>query len=123
MGVLGVCGCESRPVVGGTGGHLRSNGQPLSEVQLTVHRREGASWSAIGFAVTGAGGEFELVTNRAAGPLQLEPGEYRFTLESVGAPVQIPREYLQAETTPLAVMWPTSDGHLQLELGALPAIR
>jgi hypothetical protein len=98
-------GCGPRPVAGGTPGMLRAGNEPLSEVQITVHRAENGGWSAIGFGVADSKGAFELVTNDAAEALSLPQGEYRFTLESVGAPLKIPGEYTQPETTPLQVEW------------------
>lgn len=70
----------------------------------------------IGFGVTDAAGGFELVTNGARGALWLIPGEYRFTLESAGAPVQFANDYARAETTPLRVSWSDGDGILDLEV-------
>ena len=110
------CGGGPRPVTGGTAGELHAGGDPLGDIQVTVHQIEGTSFEAIGFAATRADGSFELVTPGAAGPLRLTPGEYCCTLESVGAPITIPREYTRAETTPLKVNWEPGDTNLELEL-------
>jgi hypothetical protein len=85
-------------------------------VQLTLHRQAGASWQAVGFADTAADGSFELVTRGAAGPLNLEAGEYRVTLESVGAPIRIPPQYAEPASSPLSVSWSTGDHALNVEL-------
>lgn len=110
-----LAGCGGvRPVAGGTQGTLSFGDQLLSDIQVTVHQIEGGSWQCVGFGVTDREGSFELVTNGANGALWLSPGEYRFTLESAGAPVQIPKEYSQAESTLLKVSW--SGGNSELEL-------
>lgn len=109
-------GCGPRPVVGGTPGVLRSGGEVLAEVQVTLHRQEGTSWQYVGFADTTTDGSFELVTRGAAGPLVLPPGEYRATLESVGAPIQIPPVYTRPDSSPLAIRWSGSESKLELQL-------
>jgi hypothetical protein len=109
-------GCGPRPVVGGTPGVLRSGQQMLAEVQVTLHRQEGSSWQYVGFADTTTDGTFELVTRGAAGPLVLPPGDYRATLESVGAPIQIPPVYTKPDSSPLAIRWSGSEGKLEIEL-------
>jgi hypothetical protein len=116
-------GCGVRPVTGGTKGVLRSGGAPLGDIQVTVHEADGSAWRAVGFGVTAADGTFELVTNGAAGPLWLSPGEYRCTLESVGAPVQIPKVNTLPDTTPLTVTWSVGDLSLNLEIPAVPKLR
>jgi hypothetical protein len=88
----------------------------LAEVQVTLHRQEGSSWQYVGFADTTTDGTFELVTRGAAGPLVLPPGEYRATLESVGAPIQIPPVYTQPDSSPLAIRWSGNEGKLELQL-------
>jgi hypothetical protein len=114
--MAGTNGCGPQPVTGGTAGVLRSGGQALAEVQVTLHRQEGASWKVIGFADTATDGSFELVTPGAAGPLALPPGEYRATLESVGAPVQIPTVYSNPESSPLVISCSGGDDKLNLEI-------
>ena len=116
VGCLALAGCGVRPVTGGTKGTLRASGAPLGEVQVTVHQVAGSAIQPVGFGVSSRDGSFALVTNGAAGPLHLAPGEYRCTLESAGAPVKIPQEYTQAETTPLKISWTASDGGLNLEV-------
>jgi hypothetical protein len=95
---------------------LTANGDAISEVQVTVHQQSGAAWQPIGFADTNSDGSFALVQNQARGPLRLDPGEYRVTLESAGAPIHIPPDYTKAETTPLKVDWSASDSSLNLNL-------
>ena len=109
-------GCGSQAVTGGTKGVIHAGSALMGEFQVTVHQVEGSTTKPIGFGVTGSNGEFELVTNGAKGPLRLSPGEYRCTLESIGAPVVVPLEFTKADTTPLKVSWAASDKKLDLEI-------
>lgn len=112
---LTLAGCGGvQPVTGGTPGTLRLGGELLCEIQVTVHRVEGGTTTPVGFGVTDLEGAFELVTNGARGPLRLEPGEYRFTFESAGAPVQFAPECAEPVTTPIKATW--SSGELRLNL-------
>jgi len=95
----------------------------LSEIQVTVHQRQGTDFQPIGFGVPSARGEFRLVANGASGPLVLEPGEYRCTLESIGAPLQIPGEYTKADTSPLKISWSASDRTLDINLPPLQQLK
>ena len=110
-----LAGCGGvKPVTGGTQGTLKVGGQLLSDIQVTVHRVDGDTIESIGFGTTDNDGVFELVTNGAKGPLWLEEGEYRFTLESAGAPVQFSPEYALPTKTPLRVSWAGSEQDLEL---------
>jgi hypothetical protein len=111
-----VAGCGPHPVTGGTSGVLRAAGEPLADIQVTVHQAKPEGWETIGFADTTADGSFRLLTLGAAGPLTLPTGEYRFTLESVGSPVIIPKALRQADETPLRVQWDATTANLTLEL-------
>lgn len=113
--ILAIAGCQDvRPTPGGTAGTLHAGDTPLSEIQVTVHQMEADSFQPIGFGVPDADGYFRLVTTDATGPLFLPAGEYRCTLESIGAPVEIPQEYTKAETSPLKITWTESDQQLDL---------
>ena len=114
--VVALPGCGVRPATGGTKGVLRTGAEALGDIQLTVHQMDSGVWRQVGFGITGPDGEFELLAPGAEGPLWLTPGEYRCTLESVGAPVQIPKECSQAETTPLKITWTETDDALTLEV-------
>jgi hypothetical protein len=114
--LVALAGCGVSPVTGGTPGVLRADGQPLGDVQVRIYRRDADQWLPIGFGDTAADGSFHLVTSGAQGPLQLVPGEYRCVLESVGAPVRIPRDYADIETTPLLVSWSAQDNTLTLDI-------
>jgi hypothetical protein len=103
--LLAAVGCGQQPVTGGTAGLLTADGNPLPDVQLTVYS---ASGERLGFAVTDGQGAFELVQPAAAGALRLEPGSYVVTLESVGAPAELPQQYLDPRSSPLTI--DVSDG-------------
>lgn len=109
-------GCGTKGVTGGTKGLLHTGSAMMSELQITVHLVEGSTTQPIGFGVTDSNGEFELVTNGAKGPLRLSPGEYRFTLESIGAPFVLPKEFTHADTTPLKLSWSADDKTIDFEL-------
>jgi hypothetical protein len=118
---LVMAGCGGvQSVPGGTAGTLRAGDDVLAEIQVTIYQVDGVSSRPIGFGVTDRDGWFELVTSGARGPLWLSPGEYRCTLESAGAPLEIPKEYARAETTPLKVSW--SAGSSELDLGISTAM-
>lgn len=123
IALTAISGCGVRGVSGGTKGTLRSGGELLSEIQVTVYRVEGDSKSPVGFGVTAPDGSFQLVTNGAKGPLWLSPGEYCCTVESAGAPVQFPQEYAQPSTTPLKISCSASDATLNLEAPLRPTAR
>ncbi|MFN0054763.1 MAG: hypothetical protein ACKV0T_21535, partial [Planctomycetales bacterium] len=101
---------------GGTTGILQSAGEPLGDVQVTVYRMEGGTPQLKGSAITRLDGTFELVTKGAQGPLWLSPGDYRFTLETAGSPVEFPPEYAQAEMTPLVIQWSAKESELRLSV-------
>jgi hypothetical protein len=111
--VVILSGCGVKPVTGGTRGTLSSSGNPLSDVQITLFRNDKGELYSFG------SGQYsrwrQLVTNGAMGPLDLEPGEYSCTLESVGAPIVIPEEYLRSDTTPLKLDWKNEET-LKLEI-------
>ncbi|WP_254509517.1 hypothetical protein [Anatilimnocola floriformis] len=110
-------GCGGpRPITGGTPGVLRAGGDLLADMQITVHQADGGSFRPLGFAVTGADGSFQLVTNEARGALVLQPGLYHCTLESAGSPARIPPVLTKPETTPLRATWAASDSILLLEV-------
>ena len=94
---------------------LRRAGTGLREVQIHVHRA-GES-EPIGFGVSTEGGTFALYQPGARGPLHLAPGDYVFTLESVGPePIPLPRETSDPQRTPLRKAWNASDVELELSL-------
>lgn len=113
--VCGGCGSNVQVSPGGTPGSLHDGDKPIGEVKVTVYEVDGTTFEPIGFAVARSDGRFELVTMDVTGPLRLPPGEYCCTLESVGEPVVIPKEYSKPETTPLKAEWSEGDSLLDLE--------
>lgn len=109
-------GCGVKSVPGGTKGSLYNKTGPLSDIQITLHALAGSEYHPVGFGVADGDGQFQLYSNGAQGPLWLPPGEYSCTLESSGAPLQIPTEYQSPETTPLKFSWQSDDGQLELEV-------
>lgn len=85
----------------------------LGEVQIQVY--QASDGEVVGSAVTTAGGAFELVRPQAAGPLQLPPGEYVFTLESMSpAPLRLPPKVANVKQSPLRKTWTASDTQLEI---------
>lgn len=117
LGLLTVGCCRPRPTAGGTQGVIHCGGRALDSVQVRIHRREGAELHEIGFGVSGADGRFQLVLESARGPLWLEPGEYTFTLESIG-PVLLewPDEMRDPAQSPLGCEWSATDDSLDLDV-------
>ena len=111
-----IAGCNRvQSISGGTEGTLQFGEQVLSDIQVNVHQEEGSAFKLIGFGVTDREGCFELVTPGAKGALWLTPGRYHFTLESAGAPIQIPGEFTMPETTPFKVTWSKEESELELK--------
>ena len=99
-------GC-STPAVSkeGTSGSLWFGSQTLSDICVVVHQKGGAAFLSAGFGTTNHEGFFYLVKTGGQEPLILEPGEYSFTLESLGPQIVFPSSYLKPETSPLKVTW------------------
>ncbi|MBL8810586.1 MAG: hypothetical protein JNM43_10450 [Planctomycetaceae bacterium] len=100
-------GCDSgpAPAAGGTSGTLKFGDAVTSDIVITVHRANGASLEVVGFGTTQPDGSFVLYKPGAGEPLFLEPGSYSCTLESVGPPLKLPKEYLEASRSPLKIEW------------------
>ncbi len=121
---LAATGCGGpRPTVGGTAGRLHSGSTNLSEIQVNVFRAEGTQFVPVGLGIPQPNGSFQLVKLDASGPVTLEAGEYRCTLESIGATVTIPAELTKPETTKLKVNWLPSDSLLDLDVPPLKPTR
>ena len=123
--VVAMTGCSRapKPVKGGTNGELQQAGNPIGDIQVRVYQEDGNSYEVVGFADTNGEGQFQLLVPEGDGPLYLGPGDYCFTLNSVGSRIPIPKEYGKPETTPLKVSWSVSDETLQLELPPLKTTR
>ena len=105
VSVLSGCSDAPAPATGGTSGTLTFGDGVTSDINITVHRSSAGSFQPIGFGLTDVEGKFILYQTGAAGPLWLEPGDYVFTLESVGPSIAFPKEYLNPQTTPLKLNW------------------
>lgn len=103
--LLSGCSDASAPARGGTPGTLTFGDGVTSDINITVHRNSAGSFQPIGFGLTDVEGKFILYKTGAAGPLWLEPGDYVFTLESVGPSIEFPKEYLSPQSTPLMLNW------------------
>ncbi|MFO0999898.1 MAG: hypothetical protein U0936_06160 [Planctomycetaceae bacterium] len=99
------CSDAPAPATGGTPGTLTFGDGVTSDINITVHRSSAGSFQPIGFGLTDLEGKFILYQTGAAGPLWLEPGDYVFTLESVGPSIAFPKEYLNPQSTPLKLSW------------------
>lgn len=111
-------GCGPAAISGGTAGLLTSDGQPLPDVQVTLHRPTG---EPVGYAISGVDGAFEMIAADSSGALQLPPGNYIVTLESVGFPADLPRDYRSPESTPLRIEVTSGERLLVSVTGLIPA--
>ena len=108
-------GCGSATTIeGGSPGFLWFGTEMLNDICVVAHRSDGAGFYSVGYGTTDNAGHFKLLKPDGQSPLHLEPGEYSFTLESVGPPVQFPEEFLQPESTPLKVTWTSEMSSLDL---------
>ncbi len=114
--VVLMAGCGPASITGGTPGLLSTDGNPIPDVQVVVYSAR--SEERLGYAVTGADGSFQLIAADTSGPLELNPGSYVVTLESVGAPTDLPRTYLDQKSTPLRIDWEAED-RLELKVPGL----
>lgn len=100
-------GCGAQPISGGTSGVLTTDGNPIPDVQVGVYAAD--SVERVGYAVSRADGSFHLITADTSGPRRLDPGSYVVTLESVGAPTDLPRTFQEPQSTPLRIVWTEGD--------------
>lgn len=115
--VAAMPGCGLPSVSGGTPGIVTIDGQPVLDLQVVLYSV--ATGEMAGFGVTGGDGRFELVSEGAKGPVTLEPGKYSATIESVGAPVELPTEYLDPQATPVQLDW-REDDEIEIKLSGIP---
>jgi hypothetical protein len=113
--ILAGCGGGSSPAKGGTPGTLAFGANVSSDIRVTIHRRASGGFEVLGFANTAADGTFVLYNSGATEPLWLEPGNYAFTLESIGPPIEFPKEFTQPESTPLKVKWESDMSSIRLD--------
>ncbi len=113
-------GCGSAPAVSRDGSHglLTFGPQTLGDICVVVHHKKGAGFRQLGFGTTNQAGFFHLLKDGGQEPLILEPGEYSFTLESVGPQIVFPAPYLKPTTSPLKVTWTAEMKSLDLQAPA-----
>ena len=99
------CGGGPSPSKGGTPGKLTFGSNVSSDIKVTIHRDAASGFEELGFANNSGATE----------PLWLEPGDYAFTLESIGPPVEFPGEFVKPESTPLKVTWTSDMTSISLE--------
>jgi hypothetical protein len=99
---------------------VTTDGSPLSQIELTVYNDEGFLGDAIGYGSVGDDGSFELINVSRTGRLELDPGQYRFTIESVGADILIPERYADPKKTILRVRC-EPDAPIMLEVPSMSA--
>ena len=111
------CGAETSHVVGGTAGSLTAGEVPIPDFEIKVYKT--GSTVPLGLGTTGKDGKFQLVEPKGVSPLWLAPGEYVFTLESLGpVPPPLSPAYMNATKTPLKVNWKAVDKSLDLKVPA-----
>ncbi|MEN9554134.1 MAG: hypothetical protein RLZZ232_420 [Planctomycetota bacterium] len=107
------CSENPAPTESGTPGMLRIGAATTSDILVHIYQKTSAGFEEIGFGQTAEDGSFGLFQPDASGPLWLQTGDYAITLESIGAPIRIPGECRQPQTTPLKLHWTEAD-HLPL---------
>lgn len=115
VAVLAGCGGGASPAKGGTPGTLTFGSNVSSDIRVTIHRSVAGGFELLGFANTAADGTFVLYNSEATEPLWLETGDYAFTLESVGPPVEFPEEFSRPESTPLKITWESDMSSIRLD--------
>ncbi|HWL08283.1 MAG TPA: hypothetical protein VNQ76_07760 [Planctomicrobium sp.] len=86
VSVMQMEGCsEPREIPGGTPGIIRIDSKGIADVQVTAYRKnQDQRFEPVAIGISGRNGEFELRKQDALEAVWLEPGEYRFTVESIG---------------------------------------
>lgn len=91
---------------------------PVPDVEVKIYAVGDSTH--IGFGATNHEGKFRLVSPKGEGPLWLSPGDYVFTLQSLGpVPPPLSAAYASASKTPLKATWKASDLSLDLKLPKL----
>ncbi len=115
--LLGGCSAGPSRISGGTSGSLLAGDTPVPDFEVRIYAT--ASTALLGLGTTGNDGKFQLVKPKGEGPLWLLPGEYAFTLESIGPETpRMPPAYGNASKTPLRVNWKSEDKALDLRIPA-----
>lgn len=112
----GGCGAPGE-IPGGTAGALYANGRPLPDVLVTVFPDTPSATEPLGIGITDREGRFVLRTREPVAPLTLDPGGYRFTVESMGAVYRNwPPEYADPSETPLKQTVSASNEGLEINV-------
>ena len=91
---------------------------PVPDVEVKIYAAGNSI--PLGFGATNQEGKFRLVLPKGDGPLWLVPGDYVFTLESLGpVPPPMSAAYANASKTPLKATWKASDTSLDLKIPKL----
>jgi hypothetical protein len=111
-------GCGgAHAVSGGTPGIVHTDGVALPDVLVTVYQLQDGAHRLLGSGVTDAEGRFELRRGDPPEALRLDPGEYCFTVESIGeVTMRWPPELSRLDETPLRHTWSTGDRVLDLNV-------
>lgn len=102
------CANEASPIVGGTSGTLTSDGQPMSEVELSFYPDSSSNDALpkdapVAYGAVRSDGTFELINASRTAAMRLEAGGYRVTIESLGAEVNLSPQYTDPGVTKLRV--------------------
>lgn len=117
ISILAGClsGCGSSAISrDGSPGSLSFGTQTLSDICVVVHVQDGSEFRSPGFGITNHEGSFHLLRTASQDALKLEPGEYSFTLESLGPQIVFPADYLDPKKPPLKVTWTAEMASLDL---------
>lgn len=101
IGFITGCSDDAVPIDGGTAGKLTSDGKAMSQMELTFYSDSPFSGSPVAYGAVQNDGAFELVDAPRTEAIELEPGDYRVTVESLGADVEIPKQYSDPSKTTL----------------------
>lgn len=113
-------GCSQNPalVEGGTAGSLVAGETPVPDVEVKIYAVGDST--PLGFGATNHEGKFRLVLPKGEGPFWLSPGDYVFTLESLGpVPPPLSPAYTNASKSPLKATWQEGDLALDLKIPKL----
>jgi hypothetical protein len=118
LAAAALAGCgQPQEIAGGTPGRVHVDGRPLGDVHVSVYAADAAAAAPLGYGISNEQGRFELRQQEPPAPLRLAPGDYRFTVESVGDVVfDWPPPLADPQRTPLRHDWSGEDQELDLAL-------
>jgi len=103
IAMLTGCSDEAVPITGGTEGTMTSDGNAMSQMELTFFLDSESSDVPVAYGAVQSDGSFELVNAARAEAIHLDAGRYRVTIESLGADVNIPSYYGDPGKTKLRI--------------------